>query len=56
MIAKILLYAAIFIIVRAWLKILFKPKTQVKSKNTADTKSFNSKDVFEADYKVVKDD
>lgn len=56
MIAKILLYAAIFIIVRSWLKILFKPKVQIKPQRPTQKKDFSSKDVFEADYKVVKDD
>lgn len=53
MIAKALLYIGIFILIRAWMKMIFK-KEEIPPRKTQ--KSFSQKDVFEADYKVVDDD
>ena len=55
MIAKMIIYAAAFLIIRSWIKLIFKPKDKI-SASSSSSKNFNQKDVFEADFKVVKDD
>ncbi len=54
MIAKMIIYAAAFLIIRSWIKLLFKPKQKITTQKRKN--NFSQKDVFEADFKVVNDD